>query len=1352
MEFHLGPDAEAETEKSGETKRMRYLMLRRVDKLVFLLPALLFVGALTGCEGSTEDDDATVASPTVNPEDTPPRETPVPEPTATPTSPTLTPLPEVTPTPATGPTSTPGAWASPTPAPVGTPTPMETPTPPPGPSPTPQVEVTPTPPPGPTPGPDATPTPTPTPAGHADLELSSGAIDFGEVPLGETASAELTLGNAGDAPLVYTVSVTAEVGGEFLVEGVTFLDGTLDPAATVLLQVSFTPMDEGDATAVLVIDSNDLLKPQVTVPLSGTGTPLLTGDLDQDGFSTDDGDCDDEDPAVYPGAPEVCDGKDNDCDQEVDEEGETEYFADRDLDGHGDPTDVTITCEAPEGFVATGDDCDDTDPTVYPGASEQCDGKDNDCDQEVDEEVLVAFYTDQDQDGFGDSTTERMGCVPAETEVMEGGDCDDADATVFPGNEETCDQKDNDCDGEVDEGLPSQTFYTDADGDGAGDPNAPVEACGLLPGTVESAGDCDDTNPAVYPDAPEGCDGIDNDCDGAIDEDGTSTFYTDADGDGHGNPATAVETCAPAENQVTTGDDCDDDDAAVFPGNDETCDGKDNDCDGEVDEGLLVTFYADADGDGYGSVLETREACTAGDGWVSDASDCDDTDPTVYPGAEETCNGIDEDCDGEVDEGLGSNYYPDADGDGHGAGDPFVACDPPTGYVASSDDCDDDDATVFPGNDETCDGKDNDCDGDIDEGLLITYYEDADGDGYGSDATTAACTLPDGYAETAGDCDDTRAEVHPDASELCDGLDNDCDGDIDEDIEVVTFYRDADGDGYGTTEDTTDSCAQPDGYILQAGDCDDTNPDINPGATEVCDGVDNDCDGNADDDAVDAATWYWDVDRDGYGDETHPTYACTQPQGNSAIGGDCDDTDPAINPAAEEIPGNGVDEDCDGTDGLLQDLNSDGYADIVVSNWYNGDSYEINSYIYWGAESGYSSARRTDLPTLGAVAACVEDFDNDGDLDIVFVSYRSDTSFSVSSRLFWNGTNGFTRFGYTDLPTVGAYDCETGDFDGNGYVDIAFANHYDYPSTYLLDSYIYWNSESGFSRFNRTVLPGYGTTAIRAADVDEDGYLDLIFSGSYDGSSFEVDSYIYWGSESGYTRWNRTTLPGWGVVRKAEVADIDRNGALDVVLFNQYEDSGVGASDVYIYWGPNFGVRTELPADGATGGVIKDFNDDGWLDVAFGQYNTDGDSPIVQVYYNSPRGFTTAERDLLSSTRSDRVLDIAAKDVDGDGYLDLAVASHFDGDYITLSQVFYGSESGFSEDDAVGLDTFGPTRVVIRDLDADGFQDVVYNAMFDSDYYANGLVYWGSTDGLSNYVYTTYLNMGSLNITVVGGN
>ncbi|MCB9742125.1 MAG: hypothetical protein H6741_00540 [Alphaproteobacteria bacterium] len=217
----------------------------------------------------------------------------------------------------------------------------------------------------------------------------------------------------------------------------------------------------------------------------------------------------------------------------------------------------------------------------------------------------------------------------------------------------------------------------------------------------------------------------------------------------------------------------------------------------------------DADGDGYPAT-----------------EDCDDRDAAVHPGAAERCDGADDDCDGAVDEGARIRVYDDADGDGYGAPESAAeACAAEVGQVEQGGDCNDGDAETNPGEPvEACDDPvDRNCDG-------VLEFLDEDGDGH------AACQ----------DCDDGDADVNPDAEERCDAVDNDCDGEIDEPdaLDASTFYADLDGDGYGDAENTTTACFDPpSGYVADDLDCDDDEPSVHPGAEELCDAVDTDCDG-----------------------------------------------------------------------------------------------------------------------------------------------------------------------------------------------------------------------------------------------------------------------------------------------------------------------------------------------------------------------------------------------------------------------------------------------------------------------------------------------------------------------------
>jgi hypothetical protein len=444
-------------------------------------------------------------------------------------------------------------------------------------------------------------------------------------------------------------------------------------------------------------------------------------------------------------------------------------------------------------------------------------------------------------------------------------------------------------------------------------------------------GDCDDDDPAVHPGADELCDRVDNDCDTEIDEEAVdaTASYPDLDADGFGDDRFIDFSCEPPPGYVVTGGDCNDTSVSTYPGATERCDDEDNDCDDEIDEGVMYTWYADSDGDGYGDGDAAIDACDPGPGYVATATDCDDVDPMSHPGAFEICDGIDNDCDAEIDDSAidATDWHPDADTDGYGADSPTVrTCEAPSAHVAEGGDCNDADAAVHPGAVEVCDeaDTDEDCSGyadDADGGVVSAgttlWYPDADTDGFGSPTSAVArCDAPEGYIATGLDCDDTRATVNPDGMELCNDLDDDCDGMTDEDdaTDAPSWYADYDGDGYGHPDITARACSAPSSFVMEASDCNDSDASINPSAAEACNGYDDNCDTVIDGaDSIDLTTWYYDADGDGYGTEGLATEACDAPADHTDTLGDCNDADPETHPGAYDVCGE--DKNCDGIAG-----------------------------------------------------------------------------------------------------------------------------------------------------------------------------------------------------------------------------------------------------------------------------------------------------------------------------------------------------------------------------------------------------------------------------------------------------
>lgn len=590
---------------------------------------------------------------------------------------------------------------------------------------------------------------------------------------------------------------------------------------------------------------------------------------------------------------------------------------------------------------------------------------------------------------------------------------------------------------------------------------------------------------------------------------------------------------------------------------------------GGDDAADLTTFYADNDADGFGDPAFSIEACSQPPGFSANNLDCDDSSSLFRPGAPEGCADPDYNCDthtGNVD----------SDGDG------FDAC----------EECDDRTPLVNPDQDEVCgDAIDNDCDGLADDGSAIDailFCPDVDMDGYGRDgACLMACEDPGIFfgdvVHVGGDCEDTNGDVHPGAVEYCDLLDNDCNSSVDDAaLDALPWYVDADLDTSGDYDSVFYACSQPDGYVANSSDCDDTRPDIRPGALEVCDFIDNNCDG------------------------TH------------YLGGPED-----VGRARMRISGSGPRGDFGRELAFLRDWDGDGTDELVMAAPGSSDSGTRTGavYIRRGDRHGgiWDFSRRKDDGTgywdvrivgtransnLGSSVA-TGDINGDGHADLLIGASGTPAPQIAQGTVYGflgplpDGEYGVEDASFTIRGASGGSEAGRSvaliDLDGDGFDDVVIGSageedpvspdsdhgavHVFYSSATFFGGFTTGDAHASFYGQGRNEELGYAVANVD--DIDGDGLPDLLVSGAKGGALETGFVYAIYGNA---TRLSGTITPDLTIDgdiatgslgrRIAGVGDVNGDGMRDVLI-------GSDATRAYLWLG-----HATRPADGTADEVF----------------------------------------------------------------------------------------------------------------------------------------------------------------------
>jgi len=406
---------------------------------------------------------------------------------------------------------------------------------------------------------------------------------------------------------------------------------------------------------------------------------------------------------------------------------------------------------------------------------------------------------------------------------------------------------------------------------------------------------------------------------------------------------------------------------------------------------------------------------------------------------------------------------------------------------------------------------------------------------------------------------------------------------------------------------------------------------------------------------------------------------------------------------------------------MIGDFNRDGWPDLAIANSAAGASPLVPSYIYWGSSAGFSTDRRTELPTLGANGVASADLNGDGYPDLVFANSGNGETHDVPSYIYWGSATGYAPYLRSDLQTFGAASINTADLNGDGMPDVVAVNQYS-GAAREVNSYIYWgNPHHYYSTASMTSLPGHGAYGTTAADLNDDGFCDFLLCNAY-----QNGSYLYWGGHDGFSTAHRQTVTV-GTAHASKAADLNRDGSLDLVFIGRQNGKNIST----ILWGSAGGYADanktvlELKTERCLNVNVVDLNRDGYLDLVY----NDSYFGTMQIFWGSEKGYST-ERSWVHPT-SGGSLKLA--DLNGDGCLDFIISGHLNAKKSpnTKTRIFWGTPEGTpSFENIVELEAYQTVEVAVADLNRDGYLDLIAgNYMSETTRSLPIFVYWGGKSG-----------------------